>query len=495
MNRLSLNTLSEAPSTVERPGFDPRQLSIGVVHFGPGAFHRAHQAEFLDRLCARDPSWGICGVSLRSTGVRDSLLPQNGLYTLAILDQTIRYRVIGSLREVLVAPADADAVFERLTRPEVRLVTSTVTEKGYCLGLDGRLDFEHPDIAHDLVHRESPRSLIGFLVGGLHRRRQAGVPPFVLIPCDNLPNNGGRLKAAVLALAARRDVGLAGWIERSMACPATMVDAITPASDDALRNRVAVATGLCDEWPVQREAFAQWVIEAHEHADGPDWAGIGVTLTTDVAAFERAKLWLLNGSHSTLAYWGSIKGCKTVDEAIADPELASFVRRYMRDDIAPLLAASAARPDSPSVSLATYIDAILERFHNPAIRHQLAQIAIDGSQKLPVRVVAPLREALACGADVSRFAFPLAAWLRFLRHAVLSGRPIADPMADQLHDLARSFHDDIGDIDKALFFDTVFAPDLAALPRLRHAMVKAYSRLLNDEIAGQGRGGCRRRLT
>ena len=210
----------------------------------------------------------------------------------------------------------------------------------------------------------------------------------MLIPCDNLPDNGKRLKAALVALAAKSDAGLADWIAAHLTCPCTMVDSITPATDDALRARVTEATGLQDNWPIQREAFTQWVIEAHDNPDGPDWAGVGVTLTDNVPAFERAKLRLLNGPHSTLAYVGSLKGYETVYEAMQDAELAGFVRALMLEDIAPLLAAPS------GMDLPGYCEAILKRFRNPAIRHLLAQIAWDGSQKLPIRILASLTEAL-----------------------------------------------------------------------------------------------------
>ena len=246
MTQLNLPALSALSPAVTGPVYDPSSVGVGIVHFGPGAFFRAHQAAYVDALLASDARWGICGVSLHSAGVRDALVPQDGLYTLAVLDEQVSYRVIGALREVLVAPEDPEAVFARLTRPEVRVVTSTVTEKGYCLGAGFALDFDHPDIAHDLAHPRTPRSFIGYVVEGLRRRRESGQAPFVLIPCDNLPDNGRRLKAALAALAAKSDAGLAAWIGEKLTCPCTMVDSITPATDDALRARVTEATGLED---------------------------------------------------------------------------------------------------------------------------------------------------------------------------------------------------------------------------------------------------------
>lgn len=473
MNRLSLKTLDTARAT--RPAYDPAAVDIGIVHFGPGAFHRAHQAAFLDAIVAKDPRWGICGVSLHSTGVRDALEAQDGLYTLAILDAEIGYQVIGSMREVLVGPENIEAVLERLSRLSVGVVTSTVTEKGYCLDPQWKLDFSHPDIVHDLAHPDAPKSFIGYVTAGLKRRRAAGLAPFVLIPCDNLPKNGERLKLAVTAFASHLDDELAAWIASELACPCTMVDSITPATDDVLRTRVAEAIQLEDAWPIQREAFTQWVIETHAQADGPDWASAGVTLTDNVPAFERAKLRLLNGPHSTLAYVGLHKGYETVSEAMNDPELAGFVRDLMLKDVVPLLEAPA------GMDLPGYCEAILARFRNPAIRHLLSQIAWDGSQKLPIRILSSLSEALARGADVSRLCVPLAAWMRFIRAKAVKGEAITDPLADALLALGRSLNDDIIDVAIVLGLRSVFPQALADDPRVVAGIESAYADLLKAE--------------
>ncbi len=473
MSQLNLSTLVRARA--DHPAYDPRTIDIGVVHFGPGAFHRAHQAAFLDTLLTRDPRWGICGVSLHSAGVRDALVPQDGLYTLATLDAEIGYRIIGAMREVLVGPDNIAAVLERLARPSVGVVTSTVTEKGYCLDPQGKLDFSHPDIAHDLANPEAPRSFIGYVAAGLRQRRAAGLMPFVLIPCDNLPKNGERLKLAVTAYASHLDDELAAWIASHLQCPCTMVDSITPATDDALRARVAEAIGLDDAWPIQREAFTQWVIERHVHEGGPDWASAGAILTDNVPAFERAKLRLLNGPHSTLAYLGLHKGYETVAEAINDPELAAFVRDLMLKDMVPLLETPA------GMDLPGYCEAILARFRNPAIRHLLSQIAWDGSQKLPIRILSSITEALARGADISRLCVPLAAWMRFVRAKAVKGEAITDPLAEDLLALGRSLNDDLIDVVTFLDLRAVFPQVLADDPRVIAGIQAAYADLLKAE--------------
>jgi fructuronate reductase len=471
--RLSLDTLATVNAV--KPAYDPAALDIGVVHFGPGAFHRAHQAAYFDALAGADPRWGICGVSLHSAGVRDALKPQDGLYTLAVLDENISYRIIGSMREVLVGPEDIEAVFERLTRPSVELVTSTVTEKGYCLAPDFSLDLQHPDIIHDLANPQTPKSFIGYVAEGLRRRKQAGLKPFVLIPCDNLPKNGVRLKEAVTVFAGQSDHEFARWIHEGLQCPSTMVDSITPATDDALRARVAEATNLEDAWPIQREAFTQWVIEKHTHENGPDWQNVGVTLTNNVPAYERAKLRLLNGPHSTLAYMGLHRGYDSVSEAMKDAELADIVRELMILDVVPLLEA----PEG--LDLLAYSEDILTRFRNPAIVHKLAQIAWDGSQKLPIRILSSLAEALDRGQDIRRLCLPLAAWMRFVRAKAVSGEAITDPLADDLIAIGRTCQDDLSDVQRFLTLRTVFPEGLAADATVIAGLEAAYAELLRRE--------------
>ncbi len=417
---------------VARPGYDRAATRIGVVHLGPGAFHRAHQAYYFDRLLARDPRWAISAVSLHSPGVRDALAPQDGLYALAELDDPTRWRVIGAIREVSVAPQTPDRVLARVAHPDTRLVTLTITEKGYALDNAGRLDFNDPDVAADLAGDAHPRTAIGWIVAGLRARRAAGLPPFTTVSCDNLADNGRKLKAAVVAFAGRRDPGLAHWIETEARFPCTMVNSITPATDDALCARAAEALGLTDAWPVQREPFTQWVVEDAFGDDGPDWASASVTVSNDIAAYAQAKLRLLNGAHSTLAYVGLPRGHETVGEAMADAELAAFVERLMCEDIAPTIAA----PNG--LDLDRYIRDLLARFRNGAVRHLLSQIAWDGSQKLPVRVLATVRDAAHAGRPLDRLAVPVAAWMRFIRDRARIGVAIVDPLADALMEIARA---------------------------------------------------------
>jgi fructuronate reductase len=472
MPRLDSSSIALLPPAIQRPRFGLQAVSAGILHFGPGAFHRVHQAWYAQRWLESDPRWGVTAVSLHSAGLRDALAPQDGLYTLAVLDRELSYEVIGSIRDVLVAPEAPRAVLERLAGRGTRLVTLTVTEKGYCLDGQGALDTGHPGIQRDLEHPSLPVTVIGYLVEGLRRRRESGAGPVPIVSCDNLADNGAKLSAAVACLAGERDPALAQWIRESVAFPRTLVDSITPATTDALRRQVEQATGLHDAWPVQREAFVQWVVEQHDAVDGPDWEGAGVIVTDDVSGFERAKLRLLNGAHSTLAYAGLLRGHETVLQAMQDPELARFVRAMMVEDIAPTVAPPRAL-DVPG-----YIEAVLERFRNPALRHELAQIAWDGSKKLPFRILGTVRDALAAGRPPGRLCVPLAAWMHFVSRRGRAGIEIVDPLAERLVAVAgHTTGDPARDVAGFLALGEVFPAELAATPAFRAGVQQAYEAL------------------
>jgi fructuronate reductase len=474
--RLSLETRAQGAAV--QPDYDPAQIGVGAVHFGPGAFHRAHQAAYLDQLLGADPRWGICGVSLRSAHVRDALRPQDGLYTLAVEDAEQSLRIIGAMREIF-SHSEAGAIRDRLGAPQTLLVTLTVTEAGYCLGADGALDLDHPDIRADLEQPHAPRSVIGWIVEGLRLRRDASLAPFLTLSCDNLANNGVSLRRAVVALAQARDASLADWIEGEARFPNTMVDSIAPASDAAFKARVSAELGLEDAAPVRREAFVQWVIEDSGLSPQPDWASAGVIVARDVAPFARAKLRLLNGAHSSLAYIGLLAGFGSVNEAVGAPWLARFIRKLTDESIETL-------SPIPELDLPSYRDAILKRFENPAIRHELRQIAMDGSQKLPIRLLGTASDRLAKQAPIETHALPVAAWMRFLRKSALEGALIADPLGDQLRTLALSARDRAEeDVPHFLSLGGVFPAALASDPRFRDAVARAYATLLSAERSSE----------
>ena len=471
LERLSNRTLQGLPPTVATPAYARVGLRPGVVHFGPGAFHRAHQAYYFDRMLARDAGYGVCAVSLRSDDLRAALEPQDGLYSLIEREAEPTVRVIGSLIEVLTAPRAPERAFARLADPAVRIVTATVTEKGYCLTPAGDLDTGLADISRDLEQPLAPGSMIGWLVEGLRRRRAAGGGGLTAISCDNLSDNGGRFRRAVLQMAvARGEHELARWIEDQVRFPSTMVDSITPATDEALRAQAAAALGLEDAWPIQRERFVQWVVE---HDLGPDAAAFteaGVTLTGDVAAFERAKLRLLNGPHSTLAYIGLALGLETVSEAMADARLARFIETMMRREIAPAL------PAAQGLDLDPYIGQILARFRNPAIAHRLSQIAWDGSQKLPFRLLEPISAALAAGLPIDHMAAGVAAWMAFARRQARAGAAIVDPISEALIAAGLTCVGEASaDVGRFLQMREVFPDALVRDARFTAALERAYA--------------------
>ncbi|WP_243040423.1 mannitol dehydrogenase family protein [Dyella sedimenti] len=486
--RLSAQALADLPPTVARPAYALERTRIGIVHLGAGAFHRAHQAVYVDDLLADHPDWAICGVSLHNGEVRDALRPQDGLYALALLGPQTAWRVIGALRELLCARDEGTAVLARLADPAVRLVTLTITEKGYCLAGED-LDFTHPDIVHDLAAPATPRSAIGYLAAGLRERRQRGIAPYTVLSCDNLAGNGHRLRRAVLQYAQRIDTALAAWIEAEVAFPCSMVDSITPATDDALRGRADAALGCVDAWPIQRETYAQWVIEDRFCNERPPFERLGATLSHDIAGYDRAKLRLLNGAHSSLAYLGSLMELDSVADAMGAPALAGFVERLMRGHIAPAIAL----PEGLEAD--RYIGAILERFRNPSIRHRLSQIAWDGSQKLPVRLLGTLGESLAQGRSIDALCLPIAAWMHFVRRQAQRGVALVDPLNERLTAVGLACTGDpAADVAAFLAIKEVFAPwsgeaayvaaQQRAYAALGDASPSSVSRALGESLSG-----------
>jgi fructuronate reductase len=408
---------------------------VGIVHLGIGAFFRAHGAVYIaEAMAASGGDWGIVGVSLRNPDIRDALAPQGGAYTLLELGpEGETAQVIEAVAEVLVAPEDPEAVLSRMADPAVKIVTLTVTEKGYCHSpATGRLDLAHPDIAHDLAN-PLPRSAPGFLVRALARRRAAGARPITVLTCDNLPSNGHLLRGIVLDFARAVDPALADWIAAEGRFPSTMVDRIVPATTEAGVARVARMTGRHDAEPVLHEPFRQWVVE-DDFVDGarPDLGAVGVELVADVTPFEHMKLRMLNGTHSPLAYLGYLAGHETIADTVADPVFSAYVRRLWAREIIPAVEAP------PGVDLAAYADRLFARFCNPAIRHRTWQIAMDGSQKLPQRLLGTLAEGFEAGRAMPGLALAVAGWMRYVGGRDERGEPIdvRDPMAERLRPLA-----------------------------------------------------------
>ncbi|RUU52481.1 mannitol dehydrogenase family protein, partial [Mesorhizobium sp. M2C.T.Ca.TU.009.01.2.1] len=335
----------------------------------------------------------------------DALKPQDGLYTLAIRDSAgEQLQVIGSIQSLLVAPEDPGAVLAALTDPRIRIVTLTITEKAYLRAADGTLDSAHPDIVHDLANSGSPKTAHGFLAEALARRSIAGTPPFTVLCCDNLPANGATLHRLLIEFAKLRDADLGRYVADEVAFPSSMVDRIVPATTDADRARIADELGLEDAWPVMTEPFRQWVIEDRFPAGRPAWEKFGVTMVEDVRPFEDMKLRLLNGAHSGIAYLGLLGGHATVDRAFADPAIRQFVDRLWAEAIPTL-------PQDAGLDTSAYTAELADRFSNTALAHRTAQIANDGSQKLPQRIVASALARLEAGLLPEHLSLVVAAWI------------------------------------------------------------------------------------
>lgn len=447
--RLSRATLAQLPAQVARPDYDPTCVSAGIVHLGLGAFHRAHQAAYTDRVLAVDPTWGIIGVSLRDPATRDALAPQDHLYSLLErAENDTRARVIGSLIDALVAPESPQAVIDALAAPSTRVVSMTITEKGYDAG--------------------AANGAISFLVRGLAQRIAAGRPLFTVLSCDNLAGNGALVRKLILEFAARTDPSIVRTLERDLACPNTMVDRIVPSTTDADRQEARALLRVDDAWPVAAEPFTQWVIEDRFPAGRPRWEDAGAQFVDDVRPYELMKLRLLNTSHSCLAYLGAVAGYATIDQAIADRPLAQFVSELMLEEVATTL------PASIQPRVADYVAQLMTRWRNPGIGHRLQQIAMDGSVKIPQRFVGTIRERLAAGQSIDRLALGIAAWIRYLDGRDEAGcvYAIDDPMGPRLRRVIESTAIPAERARGILAIDAVFGAGLVADARFTSCVVR-----------------------
>ncbi len=423
MIRLSNAALHRLPDDVARPLYTRSALRTGIVHLGLGAFHRAHQAVFTDDcLSAGETEWGIAAASLRSPDTRDALAPQDGLYTLALREsanQTLR--VIGAIGRTFVAPEDPGALLAAMTDPAVRIVSLTVTEKGYTANVPaGDLRLDDPGVQHDLATPQSPQTALGFAAQALAMRRAAGIKPFTLLSCDNLPGNGRILHKVLAQFAASRDADFGRYVTDEVTCPSCMVDRIVPSTTDMDRDGIARHLGLRDAWPVVAEPFFQWVIEDRFPTGRPEWERAGVEFAANVEPHEAMKLRLLNGAHSSIAAMGRICGHGTVAEAMGNPVIRAFITAYWAE-VGPTIASG--------IDVARYTARLLTRFDNSALHHRCAQIATDSSLKVPQRIVAPLRELVARGRPAPMLCFALAAWIRSCQGTDETGAamPLSDP--------------------------------------------------------------------
>lgn len=424
----------------------------GIVHLGLGVFFRAHAAVYIKEAMARfGGDWGVVGVSLCSSRVRDQLAPQDFLYSaVALSDQKSEAQVVDVVTDVLVAPENPQAVLDVMVPAVTKIVSLTVTEKGYCrVGANGGLDLEHPDIHHDLTNA-SPRSAVGFIVRALQARRDNGLSPFTVMSLDNLPANGRLTRQVVCEFAEQLDASLAGWIEDKGCFPSTMVDRIVPKTTPAAVSRLHDETGVLDLAAVFHEPFRQWVIEDH-FVDNmrPELEAVGAQFVLDVEPFEHMKLRMLNGTHSAIAYIGILKGHTTVFEAVSDTDLSVFLDEMWWEEIIPSL------QPPVGVDLHQYAKALQARLANPGIRHLLDQIAMDGTQKLPQRILEPLFENMSAGRSFEKFLIVVAAWIRFLQQRVAQGN-LNDPMADILEAVVLESAQDRELVSEVLAIKSIF---------------------------------------
>lgn len=477
MIRLRTKTMDRLPVSVLRPRFDPRQLRTGIIHLGIGNFHRAHQAVYTDTaLGIEGGEWGICGVSLRHPEVRDRLAPQNNLYTVVEKHGADRrYRLVGSVADVVYAPEDPEWLINRMIDPRIRIVSLTITEKGYHHDpASNRLNPSDPDIQHDLENRDTPRTAVGYIVKALQLRRDAGTFPFTVLSCDNLQGNGAALRAVVCDFASLVNDSLAQWIENEVAFPCTMVDRIVPAVTETDRHTVESDLGLCDSAVVVTEPFCQWVLEDRFPSGRPAWESAGAIFSSEVKAFETMKLRLLNGAHSTIAYLGYLSGKASVADCMSWEALRNLIHTLMRNEILPTVRTPA------GYDAAGYIDALMARFANPGLCHSTWHIAMDGSQKLPPRLLDTIRAQLAAHKPIDILCLAVAGWMRFVCGWDDKGEAIeiSDPMAEKFDPLTLDFrHHPDETVERLLDLSEIFGSDLPRNQTFRRQVKDAFRHL------------------
>jgi fructuronate reductase len=477
--RLSEANLSRLPASVARPTYDRSKVTGSIVHLGIGAFHRAHQAMFTEAVLASgDLAWGIVGAGMVSSHMKAALVPQDCLYALAEKGaDSESVRIIGAIIDVLGGADEADKLrlLAKMSDASTRIVSITVTEKGYYLDLaSGKLKLQAPEVAADLGAPTAPKTILGLIVRALANRKAAGIPPFTVMSCDNLPNNGRLAKAAVLAFAREVDVNLAAWIEEHVCFPCTMVDRITPATTDADRAHVTEVIGLEDAWPVVTEQFVQWVIEDKFTMGRPDWTVGGAVFSDEIECWENMKLRCLNGSHSTLAYLGQLTGRETVADAMQDPLITGVLDALWGEIRAVLHAPRGVNP-------ADYVESLKQRFRNPALKHRTVQIASDGSQKLPQRLLAPLRDRIAKGLASPAIATAIAAWMHYaVKVAHTPDGVLNDPLAADILARARLSTDAASIVGHLLALDRIFGTDLPANADFRALLIDKFIMLAQN---------------
>jgi mannitol 2-dehydrogenase len=441
--KLSAAALARLPAGVAAPKYRRSDLSAGIVHIGVGNFHRAHQAVYLDDLfnADRDHDWAIIGAGVRDPDVtlREKLKEQDWLTTVVEQEaETTNARVTGPMID-FIRPYDTEALLGRLSEPKIRIVSLTVTEGGYYISpATQHFDPAHPDIVYDAQHAGAPKTAFGFIAAALKRRRAAGIAPFTVMSCDNIPGNGHVAENAVAGLAELADPELARWIRANVAFPNSMVDRITPATTDRERAFLRDKCGLEDNWPVFCEEFRQWVVEDKFPAGRPALETVGVTFTSDVSPYELMKIRILNGGHAAIAYPAGLLDIHFVHEAMADQQIRAFLETLTKREIQPVV------PPPPNTSLDDYRDLVARRFANPKIADTIQRLCFDGSNRQPKFILPSAADRLKVGASVKGLALVSALWCRYCYGETESGKPVApnDPNWERIQTAAKQARSD-----------------------------------------------------
>jgi mannitol 2-dehydrogenase len=467
---LSLNarTLGYWSDRLPTPAYDRDLVTPGVVHFGVGGFHRAHQAVYQDRLMNQGAAldWGICGIGVLAADhqMKEALAAQDGLYTLVLKhsDGSYEPRVIGSIVEYLFAPDDPEAVIEKMVAETTRIVSLTITEGGYNINdATGEFDVANPEVLHDLDPGAVPRTAFGLITEALRRRRKQGLAPFTVMSCDNLEGNGQLTRRVFTAFARLREPDLGDWFERGVRFPNSMVDRITPVTTDADRAEVRERFGIDDLWPVVCEPFTQWVLQDSFTDGRPPYEQAGVQLVDRVEPYELMKLRLLNASHQAMCYFGYLAGYRLVHEAAQDPLFQDFLLGYMDQEATPTLA------PMPGVDLSGYKRTVIERFSNPQVRDTIARLCAQSSDRIPKWLLPVVRQQLAAGGEIRLSAAVVASWARYAEGVDEQGEPIevVDRLRDTLTELARCADPDAFIANRDVFGNLADEPRFAGAYR------------------------------
>ncbi|MCG9780613.1 mannitol dehydrogenase family protein [Photobacterium damselae] len=478
MNLLSSKNITQANAKI-KPNTKNQTSTIGIVHLGFGAFHRAHQALITDTLMREiGGDWKIVGVNWGGVDVKSQLNPQDNLYTVGIgYNEDLSLHIVGSVDHIINSD-ECDEVLKYMYNRDVKVVSLTITEKGYCHNpANGRLNLEHPWIIHDLINLDKPKSAIGYLINAIQYRRNNNIAPFTPLTCDNLPENGHVLEQVVLDFAEAYDSELCAWIKTNIKFPCTMVDRIVPRTTEADVNKIEQALGLVDHACVMTEPFLQWVIEDKFINERPAWDQTSISnviFTNNVVPFEEMKLRLLNGTHSAIAYLGYLAGYQTVSETMNDDKFKTFIRYLMDIEISPSI-------HIKDIDLIAYKNALIERYENTALQHRTWQIAMDGSQKIPQRWLETIQYDIDHDIQIEGLCLALAAWINYTSSIDEHGNDIdvQDPLKERFAKIWASNKDLESLIHAFLSIEEIFNKKISTNETFKANLLSALN-ILNE---------------